>query len=135
MPFEARQCWTCGELDLDAMQTAINVLHNKFMDYTAFTTGENEPEYHGPVTKTVQLALKIDKDMNDNMMVSVLASSDRFLYKMVRRIVGALVEVGKGRLEASDIAAASRQQIPTAPPAGLSLDEVVYPKEIQKLLR
>lgn len=131
MPFEARQCWTCGELDLDAMQTAINALHNKFMDYTAFTTGENEPEYHGPVTKTVQLALKIDRDMK---IVIVSASSDRFLYKMVRRIVGALVEVGKGRLEASDIAAASRQQIPTAPPAGLSLDEVVYPKEIQKLL-
>eukprot|EP00438_Fugacium_kawagutii_P020381 Skav214620 [mRNA] locus=scaffold961:46675:49408:- [translate_table: standard] len=117
MPFEARQCWTCGELDLHAMQTAINALHNKFMDYTAFTTGENEPEYHGPVTKTVQLELKID-DMKN---VSISASSDRFLYKMVRRIVGALVEVGKGRLAASDIAAASRQQIPTAPPAGLTL--------------
>ena len=129
MPFQARQCWTCGELDLEAMHAAINVLHNKHMDYIAFTTGENEPDYHGPVTKSVQLSMKIDGDI-----ICLSASSDRFLYKMVRRIVGALVEVGKGRLSPNDIATASRQQIPTAPPVGLSLDEVVYPSDVQRLL-
>ena len=108
---------------MEAMHAAIKILHNKHMDYSAFTTGENEPDYHGPVTKSVQLSMKIDRDI-----ICLSASSDRFLYKMVRRIVGALVEVGKGRLSPSDIATASRQQIPTAPPGGLSLDEVVYPK-------
>ena len=129
MPFEARQCWTCGELDLEAIQTAINILHNKQIDYSAFTTGENELEYHGPLTKTVQLAMKVDRPM-----IFLQASSDRFLYKMVRRLVGALVEVGKGRLAPLSIATATRQQIPTAPPAGLSLDEVVYPNDVQRSL-
>ena len=129
MPFEARQCWTCGELDLVAMQTAISILNNKNMDYSAFTTGENEVEYHGPFTKTVQLSMKIDGEM-----ICLSASSDRFLYKMVRRIVGALVEVGRGRLPPSEIANASRQQIPTAPAVGLSLDQVVYPSNVQTIL-
>ena len=66
--------------------------------------------------------------------VFIEASCERFLYKMVRRIVGALVEVGKGRLKAESIASASRRQIPTAPPQGLSLEEVVYPDDIQQAM-
>mmetsp|Transcript_53683 Transcript_53683/g.125118 ORF Transcript_53683/g.125118 Transcript_53683/m.125118 type:complete len:327 (-) Transcript_53683:208-1188(-) len=129
MPFEARQCWLCGELDLDAMQSAISSLSGVEMDYSAFTTGENEPDYHGPVVKTVLLSMQVDSAEG----IFVYAVADRFLYKMVRRIVGGLVEVGKGRIAPASLARADRRLIPTAPPEGLSLDEVVYPQEIQAL--
>lgn len=56
--------------------------------------------------------------------------ADRFLFKMVRRIVGALVAVGTGRLSTDDIAdaLAGRRHRPfqTAPAAGLVLERVYY---------
>ena len=60
---------------------------------------------------------------------------DRFLYRMVRNLVGTLTEVGRGHrppewareaLDARDRTASG----PTAPPQGLCLMEVRYPKEI-----
>ena len=123
MPFEARRCWICGDLNLDAMQKAIDELSGKEMDYSAFSTGENDLDYHGPTVKTVDISLQVDGP--DKILIR--ATSERFLYKMVRRLVGGLVEVGKGRLEASGLESADRRQIPTAPPEGLSLEEVMYP--------
>ncbi|CAE7035905.1 truA [Symbiodinium sp. CCMP2456] len=128
MPFEARRCWICGDLNLDAMQKAIDELSGKEMDYSAFSTGENDPDYHGPTVKTVDISLQVDGP--DKILIR--AESERFLYKMVRRLVGGLVEVGKGRLEASGLESADRRQIPTAPPEGLSLEEVMYPFSLKE---
>eukprot|EP00933_Yihiella_yeosuensis_P008807 TRINITY_DN114467_c0_g1_i1.p1 TRINITY_DN114467_c0_g1~~TRINITY_DN114467_c0_g1_i1.p1 ORF type:complete len:353 (+),score=69.15 TRINITY_DN114467_c0_g1_i1:60-1118(+) len=125
-PFEARSCWRCGTLDIEAVQEAVRQLNGKQLDYSAFTLGDVEPEYHGSVEKTVSLA--VCPDGPDRLIV--LAECDKFLFRMVRRIVGALVEVGKGRIEAPRIAEAKRSSVPTAPPEGLSLDEVIYPPEL-----
>eukprot|EP00931_Biecheleriopsis_adriatica_P008020 TRINITY_DN109262_c0_g1_i1.p1 TRINITY_DN109262_c0_g1~~TRINITY_DN109262_c0_g1_i1.p1 ORF type:complete len:340 (+),score=43.76 TRINITY_DN109262_c0_g1_i1:207-1226(+) len=122
-PFDARTCWRCGRLDLDAVKKAAGLLNGRHLNYAAFTMGDIEPDYHGSVEKTVELAVQHDNPDR----VLVLAVCDRFLFRMVRRIVGALVEVGKGRIEPSSIASAERSQVPTAPPEGLFLDEVVYP--------
>jgi tRNA pseudouridine38-40 synthase len=60
----------------------------------------------------------------------VTVAGDRFLYKMVRRIVGALVACGSGRLTQKDIRAAlaGRPYPPfqTAPAQGLCLRSVRY---------
>jgi tRNA pseudouridine38-40 synthase len=58
-----------------------------------------------------------------------VVEGDRFLYKMVRIIVGALVDVGRGRLAANATARAlaslSRTDLGiTAPPDGLCLDSI-----------
>ena len=62
--------------------------------------------------------------------VTVSVEGDRFLYKMVRRIVGALVACGSGRLTQKDIRAALAnrpyQPFQTAPAHGLLLDSVEY---------
>jgi tRNA pseudouridine38-40 synthase len=62
--------------------------------------------------------------------VTVSVEGDRFLYKMVRRIVGALVACGSGRLTQRDIRAALAgkpfQPFQTAPAHGLLLDSVEY---------
>ena len=56
---------------------------------------------------------------------------DGFLYKMVRNIVGTLLEVGKGKLSPDDVKdileSKDRTQAgPTAPAAGLCLIQVLY---------
>jgi tRNA pseudouridine38-40 synthase len=62
--------------------------------------------------------------------ITVAVSGDRFLYKMVRRIVGALVTFGAGRVTKSDLKAAlagrPHQPFQTAPAQGLILDSVEY---------
>ncbi len=66
----------------------------------------------------------------DGDEVTVTVRGDRFLYKMVRRIVGALVACGSGRLTQKDIRAAlAGRPFPpfqTAPARGLLLDSVEY---------
>ena len=57
--------------------------------------------------------------------------ADAFLYQMVRNIVGALIEAGRGRLDADAIRALTlgrdRTKCPApAPPQGLCLEQVIY---------
>ena len=64
----------------------------------------------------------------------VFVAGNGFLYKMVRNIVGTLVEVGRGRWEVSRIDrildSRERQYAgPTAPPGGLCLMSVDYPPD------
>ena len=58
-------------------------------------------------------------------------SADRFLYKMIRSIVGTLVDIGRGRLPATiaEILAGKNRRLAgeTAPACGLFLDYVEYP--------
>jgi tRNA pseudouridine38-40 synthase len=57
--------------------------------------------------------------------------ANAFLYRMVRSIVGTLLEVGRGvrsveAVEAALVARDRSQAGPTAPPHGLRLVKVVY---------
>jgi tRNA pseudouridine38-40 synthase len=66
------------------------------------------------------------------VLVRILGS--HFLWKMVRRIVGTVVEVGRGRLTADDVRGFLREESPipaelTAPPSGLFLERVFYEGE------
>lgn len=62
--------------------------------------------------------------------LTILVRGDRFLYKLVRRIVGALVAYGAGRITKTDIrlalAGRKHRPFPTAPAHGLWLDSVEY---------
>jgi tRNA pseudouridine38-40 synthase len=64
--------------------------------------------------------------------VLFVVHANRFLYHMVRNLVGTAVAMTRGRLAfdalPAIVAAQDRRRAgPTAPPVGLSLDEVVYP--------
>ena len=72
-------------------------------------------------------------------LVLVRLVASHFLWKMVRRVVGTLVEVGNGRLAPAAFASLVAGQAPrrqdasglpaewTAPPSGLFLERVLYP--------
>lgn len=63
--------------------------------------------------------------------IRISIEANAFLRHMVRNIVGTLVEVGKGRIEVSDVSAIlnardRKQAGPTAPAAGLFLEKIFY---------
>lgn len=62
-------------------------------------------------------------------LILVRISASHFLWKMVRRMVGVLVEVGRGNCAAARVAHLTHAEIArwTAPPAGLFLEYVRYP--------
>jgi tRNA pseudouridine38-40 synthase len=64
-------------------------------------------------------------------MIIFRIGASHFLWKMVRRIVGSLVEIGRGNLSVKDFETLftkrSRVTAPwTAPPSGLFLERVLY---------
>jgi tRNA pseudouridine38-40 synthase len=72
--------------------------------------------------------------LEDGDLILVGIEGSHFLWKMVRRIVGVLVEIGRGALDAGAAAAfmADRSADParlTAPPSGLFLEHVWYAGE------
>mmetsp|Transcript_22379 Transcript_22379/g.46370 ORF Transcript_22379/g.46370 Transcript_22379/m.46370 type:complete len:298 (-) Transcript_22379:5-898(-) len=122
-PFDARYCWPCGPLDVHAMDVAASALSGQRLSYSAFTVGEPEPSYHGSVEKMLEVSVqRVGKDG-----ATVLLVCDRFLYRMARRVVGALVQVGRGKLPPERVLSLDRSDVPTAPPEGLCLEQVEYP--------
>ena len=82
---------------------------------------------------TIVLVERLDVvEADDLVLVGILGS--HFLWKMVRRIVGVLVEIGRGGLDASAAASFLRESSDaparlTAPPSGLFLEHVWYATE------
>ena len=64
-------------------------------------------------------------------LVTITATADGFLYKMVRSLAGALLKVGAGKLSPADIGRILKSKtrtalVETAPPQGLFLVKVRY---------
>ena len=80
---------------------------------------------------TVRTIYELTVEKKDNDMICIRVRGNGFLYNMVRIIVGTLLEVGKGNIEAKSlenrIAAVDRSQAgPTAPARGLKLIRIQY---------
>ncbi len=122
--FEKPYVWWVREpLDLSRMRTAATSLVG-FADFRAFT--DDDPE-----EKSTQVLLQELTLTEQGHLIIVHITGSHFLWKMVRRIVGVLVGVGKGQLKPSDVGQLLQQESPlvaklTAPAAGLFLEEVTY---------
>ena len=73
------------------------------------------------------------KEEGDLILIRIIGS--HFIWKMVRRIVGILAEVGRGRKSEKDILyyLNNKTNEPakfTAPPSGLFLEKVTYSGEV-----
>ncbi|MEE8180055.1 MAG: tRNA pseudouridine(38-40) synthase TruA [bacterium] len=85
----------------------------------------------GSSRKNKQCAVRDFKIKKVKNLYILQIEANYFLYKMVRRIVGALIEVGRGKIEPEYIRAlllkkASTLRAQTAPPHGLFLIKVNY---------
>ena len=124
-PFIAPYCWSFRrELDWSAMKAAAKVMRGK-QDFWAFS-GENDRTYE----TTVRDLRRVDL-VRRGRKVSITFEADGFLYKMVRSLTGALINVGLGKLTPAQIAELikTRRRIPhvvTAPPQGLFMVKVIY---------
>ena len=124
-PFDNPFCWSMPHtLNIEAMRAAAARLVGT-NDFRAFSaTGSVERE------DTVRTISQLDLKVRGNHL-RIVARGDGFLYKMVRSVVGALVDVGIGRLKPEDITAilATKERthrVVTAPPNGLFLIKVFY---------
>lgn len=75
--------------------------------------------------------------VEDGALILVRLAASHFLWKMVRRVVGTLVQVGAGELDRPSFLSLLATKEPkgkkpaewTAPPSGLFLERVLYPGE------
>jgi tRNA pseudouridine38-40 synthase len=118
--------WVKDDLDVERMREAAAVFVG-FHDFRSFTDDE-------PGQKSTQVQLNGLELFEDEDLLVVHTEGSHFLWKMVRRIVGVLVEVGRGGLTRADVERLLREPSPivaklTAPASGLFLERVFYPDD------
>ena len=124
-PFTRPYAWPVfKELDVAAMQAAAAVLTGRH-DFRAFTA-ENGVEREDTVRDVRRLDV-----IQTGRRIRVVAEADGFMYKMVRSLVGVLVNVGDGKLSLADVrhileSRTRTARVQTAPPQGLFLVKVFY---------
>lgn len=111
------------KLNLSSMRKAAGYLTGRH-DFRSFQAAD---EKERSSVRTIK-SIKIEKDGD---MVHIYVEADGFLYNMARNIAGTLVEVGRGRFEASyvkEIIAKRdrRSSGPTMPAKGLCMVKVRY---------
>lgn len=115
-------------LDFDAMNKAACMLIGQ-KDFASFC------RTHTDVKTTICDVRRAEWIIENEHEAYFAISADRFLRNMVRAVVGTLFEVGKGKMTAEEfkaiIDAKDRKQAGhSAPPEGLSLVNIIYPKNI-----
>jgi tRNA pseudouridine38-40 synthase len=118
--------WIKDELDVRTMREAAGLFVGMH-DFRSFT--DSDPDEVSTKVRLGSVELK-----EDGALILVRVAGSHFVWKMVRRLVGVLVEVGRGRLTAGDVEGFLEDPSPiparlTAPPSGLFLERVVYPEE------
>lgn len=119
--------WVKDDLDLDAMQAAAASFVG-MKNFQSFAADDDDSAESG--RSALVLVDRLSIEPHDDLLLVVIRGS-HFLWKMVRRIVGVLVAVGRGDLT-SDAARAlldERSDVPaklTAPASGLFLERVFY---------
>ena len=122
--FKRNYCWQyCQELDLEKMQKASQVLIGTH-DFTLLC--KNDPLKENTIRTIKELTIT-----NNSGLIEITIKADGFLRKMVRNIVGLLVEVGSGRMDASFVAnyldkSFNKHNRKVAPSCGLYLASVNY---------
>ena len=118
--------WIREELDITAMRNAAEIMVGMH-DFAAFAEKQELKKSTKVLVHMVHLV-----DNEDGLMIRVVGS--HFLWRMVRRMVGVLVEVGCHRLTDDGVRSLLHptSSLPfnhTAPPAGLFFERASYNRE------
>ncbi len=115
--------WVREELDLTRMRRLAAIFVGRH-DFRAFSN--DDPEETSPIVHVDTFDVHEDGDL-----ILIHIEGSHFLWRMVRRLVGVIVEVGRGRLEttAAHEMLGRDSSVPatlTAPASGLFLERVFY---------
>jgi tRNA pseudouridine38-40 synthase len=124
-PMQVRYCHSTGEqkLNVPAMKEAAAMLLG-IHDFTAF--GGQKSHEENPVKDLRRLDV-----IRRGPHIDVITESSGYLYKMVRRLAGGLMQVGSGRMTPQELfayleAKKSLAAVPSAPAKGLVMEKVFY---------
>ncbi len=113
------------KLNLVSMRKAASILRGTH-DFKSFQSASQRSHIKNTIRTINSLTITKEGDL-----IHISIASDGFLYKMVRNIVGALIDVGRGSLTPGDVlkllkAKDRKLASPTAPSWGLCLMSVRY---------
>lgn len=127
MPDLVRYRWSLGgrRIDAGAMAEAAKIFLGRH-DFASFSANRG----NGVRENTVKTITRLDVIESEGEII-ITTEGSGYLYKMVRMIVGALVQVGLGRSSIEQLNEALEnprrgRPIQAAPAAGLALDAVFY---------
>jgi len=130
-PMQQGRVWHIGKpLDIGAMKAAATFFQGTH-NFAAFSAAEDRNP--SCTIAAVDVNFRPFPGNEARAGIEVIVRGNRFLYRMVRIIVGTLVEIGMGTREVSAVQAAlqdgAKRQLAgqTAPASGLTLAEVTYP--------
>jgi len=118
--------WVKDTLDAVPMREAARAFAG-LHDFRSFADARSGDEETRVKMEPVEIA-------EAGSLILVRFTGSHFLWKMVRRLVGVIVEVGRGGLAPGEVAPMlqAATELPaqlTAPPSGLFLEAVLYPGE------
>jgi tRNA pseudouridine38-40 synthase len=118
--------WIKDQLNFNLMSSASFNLVGMH-DFSSFADEDKEEKSTKVLIDSIEM-----KEFGDLILIRITGS--HFLWKMVRRIVGILVEIGRGKQTEKDLIfyLNNKSNVPakfTAPPSGLFLESVLYKNE------
>jgi len=115
--------WIKDRLNVDAMAIAAKLLEGRH-DFSAFSDKRLKEE-----DSRIVVVERCDVAANGDLIL-VRIEASHFLWKMVRKLIAFLVEIGRGNATPEEMAARLKPNAanvePTAPPSGLFLEGVTY---------
>jgi tRNA pseudouridine38-40 synthase len=122
--------WVKEELDLVRMAQAARIFIG-MRDFRSFARLEEDEATDERAGKSTTVLIERLDVVSAGELVLVAIEGSHFLWRMVRRIVGVLVEIGQGQLEPAAVSrflteASEAPARLTAPPSGLFLERVYY---------
>jgi len=123
--------WVKETLDVDLMSRAAKMIQGRH-DFLCFRAADPSR----PDESTIVMVEEAVVERHDHLIVFRIAAS-HYLWRMVRRLVGVLVKLGKGEIRLEDFEQLLNGKCEprldvagwTAPSSGLFLEEVIYPAE------
>lgn len=121
--------WVRDELNLQRMREVANRFAG-MNDFRSFTDDRAEDKSTVVAIRSIEIA-------EDGELILIRVEGSHFLWKMVRRIVGVMVNVGSGQMGVDDAAdfLVRESGVPaqlTAPASGLFLERVYYDDQPQR---
>jgi tRNA pseudouridine38-40 synthase len=123
--------WIKDRLDFEAMQKAAGILAGRH-DFSAFTDKRlKEEDSRIVVVESCDI-------VRSEEVILVRITASHFLWKMVRKLVAFLVEIGRGAATPKDLQSRLQAEgepfLPTAPPSGLFLEAITYGEKFDRPL-